>query len=355
MNMNGFNNTRPACRIMNKKNYKAFTLIELLVVIAIIALLLSILMPALQKVKAIAQSVVCRAHLKPCGIGLAAYGTDWEDFIPGPSTSGYELSMSGDYVANPISPVSNIDWISPILGDNLGFSSDRTEKIIQILNSGLKCAANKRKNDYFYSSGAELDVYPGTNIAANQVAYASFSSPMAFHLVREGNTRYPAAQSGHPLNSSWGYSESLPYFKLHKSYTPKLSKVGRPSSKVFVIEGARYYTASTGEVSFNDAEAQDSGGNWMMAGPFFSNSGDPMKINWTNHSDISTYTLDEATAELAFRHANKMDVMFFDGHADQLGLKDACNARLYLPKKTYITAYGANTLQDPNLGEGYID
>ncbi len=52
---------------------KAFTLIELLVVIAIIALLMAILMPALQRVKKQAQAVKCRAHLKQWGVIFAMY------------------------------------------------------------------------------------------------------------------------------------------------------------------------------------------------------------------------------------------------------------------------------------------
>jgi prepilin-type N-terminal cleavage/methylation domain-containing protein len=57
-------------------NRRAFTLIELLVVIAIIALLLSILMPSMQRVKKQAQSVVCQSQLKQWGAIFAMYTDD---------------------------------------------------------------------------------------------------------------------------------------------------------------------------------------------------------------------------------------------------------------------------------------
>ena len=62
---------------MRKK--KGFTLIELLVVIAIIAMLLAILMPALSKVKKIAQRVVCATNLKGMGTAQMVYANDYDD------------------------------------------------------------------------------------------------------------------------------------------------------------------------------------------------------------------------------------------------------------------------------------
>lgn len=61
---------------------KGFTLIELLVVIAIIALLMSILMPALSRVKKQAQSVACMSRLKSWGLMYKLYTDDYTGSFP---------------------------------------------------------------------------------------------------------------------------------------------------------------------------------------------------------------------------------------------------------------------------------
>ena len=64
---------------MHRIHKKAFTLIELLVVISIIALLLSILMPGLQKAKAVAHSVLCKSNLKQYQFATMMYFSENND------------------------------------------------------------------------------------------------------------------------------------------------------------------------------------------------------------------------------------------------------------------------------------
>jgi prepilin-type N-terminal cleavage/methylation domain-containing protein/prepilin-type processing-associated H-X9-DG protein len=64
----------------HKKSTEGFTLVELLVVISIIALLVSILMPALAKARGQARKVVCSSNLKQIGLGIEIFVTDSQGY-----------------------------------------------------------------------------------------------------------------------------------------------------------------------------------------------------------------------------------------------------------------------------------
>ncbi len=70
------------------KRIVGFTLVELLVVIGIIALLISILMPALQKARASALRVSCLSNMRQCAMAMHLYAVDNRDRIP----IGYDWS-----------------------------------------------------------------------------------------------------------------------------------------------------------------------------------------------------------------------------------------------------------------------
>ena len=71
---------------------RGFTLVELLVVIGIIALLISILLPSLNRARAAAAGVVCQSNLRQAGIGLLIYAQANDGALPPADTPQFDGS-----------------------------------------------------------------------------------------------------------------------------------------------------------------------------------------------------------------------------------------------------------------------
>ena len=178
---------------MSCSGKKGFTLIELLVVISIIALLLSILMPSLGKVKRLATAAVCLSNEKQLVLGWVLYAEDHGGkFVDGDTSDSTGASAGYSTYGNLV--VHN--WVGMPLSETMGASNKSIEDKHRGLEVGalweyLKshkvyhCPSDRRSRERngsgdlygyrTYSIGKPLSVRPANGSGEEEVTISNMS------------------------------------------------------------------------------------------------------------------------------------------------------------------------------------
>ncbi|HZW06497.1 MAG TPA: type II secretion system protein [Phycisphaerales bacterium] len=337
------------------RSRRGFTLIELLVVIAIIALLVSILLPALAGARNEARKIVSQSNLRGMTQNIFGYSTDFKEWIPGsPIGSGFDClpaAAAGDnlgYVKSYLPRFNGIacqawDWQGPLM-ELSGISGGNDPR------TGTTSADRALRWEW-------MRRFPGmTDPASNGIVAEEWSSSAPVLGLSNGqmisyqmSTNFTTVNQM-PLPGGIGVRPDA----NRRGYRPLISKVGAASNKVAVFEGHRFMSPTDSRPSMDTSlSIQGSAGAY---GGCFQDTGhwirDSKSMNRERAPGESASSSGYDNRAMAFRHgakkgntstANKSivgNMGFFDGSVRSFTDVSCLDPDFWFPSGTVLTNQG---------------
>ena len=238
------------------KKKKAFTLVELLVVIAIIALLVSILMPALSSARRHARGLMCISHVRILAQANAMYADENNDKIV------------------PLGWILNRQFLSLMGLDDL-----EIEKCMNPFDQAIPTMW-----DGWIAAPLPADyICPDSAVARQGAANVS---------ALAGTYGYNVGANGGPHPFGWDTW-------LTDNF--KLSNISLTSEKIMFVESSDNCVNS----------------DW---GPYTRTPSGIDPYNWLTYGDVGGSEADLLWGIVAYRHNDMSSVVYFDGHAESKGM-----------------------------------